>query len=91
MAVADNPQQHRFEVAQDGATAFLSYRLDDGAIALVHTEVPEALEGKGIGSSLATAAFDYARSKKLRVVVICPFVGRWLERHPENQDLVVKS
>ena len=80
----------RFTVETDGGTAFLRYdRPDDRTIGLRHTVVPEAAAGRGIGSALARAAFDYARSSGLRVVVTCPFVTEWLQRHPEERDVVV--
>ena len=87
MNVEHNEHSHRFEVKSDGAVALLQYRPSDNAIALLHTEVPPPLEGRGIASALATAAFEYARSHNLRVVVICPYVARWLEKHPDQRDL----
>ena len=89
MSVDNNEKHHQFEVHADGQMAFLSYRMDGDAIVLEHTRVPPQLEGRGIASSMATAAFDYARSKHLRVVVICPYVQSWLERHPEQRDIVI--
>ena len=44
--VKDNPAASRFEMASGGAVAFVEYeRAGDGRIALLHTEVPEALSG----------------------------------------------
>jgi len=86
--VDNNDSKHRFEIQSDGEVAFMSYRLDSGRIVLVHTEVPQALEGRGIASALAKGAFDYARSKHLQVGVVCPFVTKWLEKHPEQRDIV---
>ena len=88
MNVEHNESAHRFEVRSEGKVAFLQYRPDKGAIALLHTKVPPPLEGRGIASSLATAAFDYARSHQLGVVVICPYVTKWLEKHPDQRDIV---
>jgi uncharacterized protein len=50
---------------------------------LVHTEVPSALEGRGIGGRLVKAAMDAARAEGRQVVARCPFVRSYLERHPE--------
>ena len=88
MNAEHNQNTHRFEIKADGEVAFLEYRPEKGAIALVHTKVPPALEGRGIASALATAAFDYARSHQLKVVVICPYVGGWLQKHPDQRDIV---
>lgn len=88
MNVEHNEQTHRFEIKSEGEVAFLEYRPKDGEIALLHTRVPPPLEGRGLASSLATAAFDYARSHHLQVVVICPYVAKWLEKHADQRDIV---
>ena len=54
--VVDRPDLGRFELTMDGHTAELVYRIVGGHLVLVHTEVPEALEGRGIGGALVEAA-----------------------------------
>jgi len=56
----------------------------------MHTEVPEKLGGKGIGTALAAYGFEYAKENDLPVKIYCPFVLTYFKRHPELQDLVVK-
>jgi predicted GNAT family acetyltransferase len=87
--VEHNPKHRQFEVRENGELAFLSYRMDGDAMCLEHTRVPQPLEGRGIASALAKTAFDFARSNQLRIVVICPFVQKWLDKHPEQRDIVV--
>jgi predicted GNAT family acetyltransferase len=89
--VIDNREQHRFEVNIDGSTAHLEYRLWSNFISLIHTHVPGALEGRGIGGALARTGLEYAREHGIKVVPLCPFVRSYLERHPEYQDLVWKK
>lgn len=86
--VKNNEGAHRFEVEVEGHQAILDYRLTGNRLFLVHTEVPEAIERRGVGSSLARAALEFARSKNLGVVAVCPFVANYLQKHPEFQDLV---
>jgi len=50
-SVTDNITHHRFEMVVDGQTAFLDYAFEDGRLVLIHTEVPQALEGHGIGAT----------------------------------------
>ena len=88
-AVERNEERHRFEARVGEDLAVLVYRdAPDGALVLIHTEVPEPLQGTGVGGQLARAALDYARSVGRRVVVICPFVKAFLDRHPEYRDLL---
>ena len=86
--VVNNDRNSRFEVEQDGDVAYLRYELRPGKVALIHTEVPEELEGHGIGSALARAGLDYARANGLKALVLCPFIQSYLQRHPEYQDIV---
>lgn len=85
--ITDNTARHRYELAVDGATAFVLYRRKPGVITFIHTEVPEALAGRGIGSRLARHVLDAARRDGLRVVPLCPFIADWMARHPEYDDL----
>jgi predicted GNAT family acetyltransferase len=87
-SVRNNKEAHRFEVDLDGELAVSNYRLRDDTIFVTHTEVPPALEGRGIGNILARVALDYARANRLRVVPRCKFIASFIKRHPEYQDLV---
>ena len=86
--VVMNPQTGRFELSQDGATAFAEYRVGDGDMLLPHTVVPEALGGHGIGGLLAQAALGYARQHGLKVKPTCSFIAAYITRHPDWQDVV---
>ena len=89
--VHDNPAESRFETMIDGATAVAEYRLADGRITFTHTVVPQALEGRGVGSALVRAALAAARERGLKVVPRCSFVAGYMRRHPETQDLLDPS
>jgi predicted GNAT family acetyltransferase len=86
--VRDNVDQHRFELAVDGHTAFSQYKLAPGMITFLHTEVPKELEGHGIGSRLVRGELEVARAQGLKVVAKCPFVAAYIKKHPEFQDLL---
>ncbi len=86
--VVHNPEQHRFEITQEGHTAELVYRLKPGRIVMVHTGVPAELEGRGLAKELAVAGLSYAREHGLKVVPLCPFVVSYVKRHPEYLDLI---
>jgi predicted GNAT family acetyltransferase len=80
----------RFELEGDGHIAYLEYALAEPVLELIHTEVPEAMRGTGIGSTLVQSALDWARKHKLKVDVICPYVAAYLKKHPEYSDLIVR-
>jgi uncharacterized protein len=83
-----NLEDSRFEIRVDEQLAFLFFRLRGTKLSLIHTEVPTALQHQGLGDALARAALEYARGHSLRVKVICPFVAKYLTKHPEFQELV---
>ena len=86
--VTNNTEASQFEVVIDGETALASYRLEGDTITFPHTVVPEAFEGRGIGSALVKAGLGYARENGLKVIPLCSFFAGYMERHPETHDLV---
>jgi len=89
--VTNNESANRFEARVGEDLAILMYMRQPNALVLTHTEVPEELEGRGLGGDLARAAMEYARAEGLRIVPRCPFVVTWLKRHPEYEDVVQKQ
>ena len=86
--IRNNEAEHRYELEVDGSLAIAEYRLRPGRVTFTHTEVPDALAGRGIGKRLVKAALDDARAKGLKVVPACPFVKHYIETHPEERDLL---
>ena len=87
--IRDNPALGRFELDAEGHTAVSYYKLAPGVITFTHTEVPPALEGRGIGSRLARGVLEAARARGLKVVAKCPFVSAYIAKHPEFGDLLL--
>ncbi|MFC3230965.1 GNAT family N-acetyltransferase [Marinibaculum pumilum] len=83
-----NTEAGRFELEVDGHTAFIEYRPADNHLVLVHTEVPSALGGQGIGTRLARGSFDLLRRSGEKVELRCDFLRRFVEKHPDYRDLL---
>ncbi len=89
MSNARSVSRSRFELEEMGETAYLEFDLESGGwITLLHSEVPEALRGRGIAGTQAKTGLEYARDNNLKVDVMCPLVANHLSKHPEFQDLV---
>ena len=88
LAVTHNPAEHRFELTLDGHLAVLDYILMDDIIVFTHTGVPPEIEGRNAGVELARTGLEYARENGLGVRSKCWFVSKYLQRHPEYQDLL---
>src|SRR6188472_2495056 len=87
-AFRDNEERSRFELDVDGAIAFVTYRKADGAITLVHTEVPPELGGRGVGSKLGRATLEAVRAQGRKLSVECDFIRAFIGKHPEYGDLL---
>ena len=81
--VTDNAASERFELVEDGHAAEFVYHLSGSRLTLIHTEVPEALGGRGLGGVLVRAALERARRDHLTIVPNCLFARSWLEKHPD--------
>lgn len=84
------PAAKRFEarVAGSDAVAHLDVRPSTDLWTLTHVEVPPSLEGRGVGSALVRAALAHVRALGAQVRPLCPFVLGYLERHPQEADVV---
>ena len=92
LTVRDNPERHRFEIDLGGGEfAIAEYTLPAGKIMFTHTEVPQAHEGKGLGTMLIEAGLAAARERGLKVIPICPFFAAYIKKHVEVQDLLDPS
>lgn len=91
ISVRDNEAEQRYEALVDGHLAAVVYEREGERITYLHTEVPEALAGRGIGSALAHTALEDARAQGMTIVPLCPFVVGYLRRHPEYLTLVEES
>lgn len=84
----DNKELQQFEMNINGYIALIAYEQQGDVLALTHTEVPEELEGKGVGSVLVEKTLHYIESKKQQIIPLCPFVQSYIKRHPEWERIV---
>lgn len=92
ITVADRPEEARYELTVDGERAgFLTYRVSEDVIWMLHAEVDPAREGQGLGSRLVRGTLDDARRRGLSVRPVCPFVAAYIDRHPDYADLVASG
>lgn len=57
-------------------------------IIIDHTEVSDALRGKGAGKQLVAAAVTFARENNLKIIPLCPFAKSVFDRTPEFHDVL---
>ena len=86
--VTHNAARSRFESAPQGLLATCDYRRQGEVLVLHHTEVPPALQGRGVAAELVRVALDFARDQGLRVRPNCSYVACYMRRHPETLELL---
>lgn len=86
--VVNNTERKRYELHAEGGLAVAYYEPRGDALAFVHTVVPERLQGRGLASTLIKAALADVRQRGLKVIAECPFVAAYIDRHPEERDLL---
>lgn len=87
----DNTEAKQYEFHIGDQIARIEYIRVPERIFLTHTEVPQSLEGQGIGSAIIKAALEDIKAKDLTLIPMCPFVAGYIKRHPEWRPLVLKG
>ncbi len=79
-----------FFVGKEGVIeAELVYHLKaNGDMVIEHTEVSEALEGKGVGKKLVETAVEYARTQGIKIIPLCPYANALFKITPEWNDVL---
>ena len=90
--VVHDPDRSRYVLMRDGRElGETQYRLRDGVLTFVHTEIDPAVQEKGLGTMLVAGALDQVRSdREERVTATCRFVKHYLETHDETVDLTTR-
>jgi len=86
--VIDNTDRRRFELAVDGQLAFANYRMVGDAAHITHVETPVALRGGGVAGRLMAGALAIIRARGQKVKPVCPYAVAYIQRHPQEQDLL---
>lgn len=79
----------RYSVTVDGHVSEMTFsRASPRLIIIDHTDVPDALRGKGVGQALALHAVEDARQGGWKIIPLCPFMRAQVGRHPDWQDVI---
>lgn len=78
----------RFEAVVEGHSCVLDFTVDGDVASMNHVGVPQAVGGRGIAGILTRHALEWAGEQGLKIRARCPYVSRWIERHPEYRTLL---
>ena len=82
----ENETKGSFFIVEDGLrVGEMTYvHSGPGKIIIDHTEVHPSQEGKGIGKKLLAATVEYARKNNLKILPVCPYAKRVMEKSPDE-------
>lgn len=80
--ISDNKAASRFELIENGSTAFADYHITDDTLYIDYVEAPPALRGTGAAGRLMEGVMATARERSLKVIPICGYAAAWIKRHP---------
>ncbi len=85
-----NTDEQRYEITVDGILAGFTQALVDGdVVTFPHTVVFDEFEGQGLAGQLVSGALDDVRAQGKKVIATCPYVKRFIEKHPDYADLLL--
>lgn len=86
----NNEKNGVFEIYEDGVKAGeMTYTwAETDKFIIDHTEVNEQYGGLGLGKKLVEAAVNFAREKGIKIVPLCSFAKKTIEKTPEFQDVL---
>ena len=84
----DNTDLGRFELDEQGHTAYADYRRTTDQLIIDYVESPPPLRGAGTAGRLLTAIAEEARLEGLKIVPICGYAAAWLRRSKDYRDLL---
>lgn len=93
ITVRHNAERERFEILDSGRVIGKAvYKAYDGGSSpqriFYHTVVNEEYGGQGLAGQLATVALDETAAAGIAIVPVCPFIKKFLTKHPEYAENV---
>lgn len=87
--VRNAPALNRFEIYDGDEIAGFAEYLDHGQQRIFHhTEIGEKFGGKGLATKLIGTALAETARAGLRIVPVCPFVVKYVDKHDDLADSV---
>lgn len=88
-----NDSKGSFYIEEDGITlAEMTYSIAGTELMIInHTEVSDTLRGKKIGYQLVKTAAEFARTKNIKIMPLCPFAKAVMEKQEKEFSDVLRS
>ena len=95
LPIVHDAKAHRFTATLADGVCEIDYHLVESTasatgptMAITHTGVPSALEGRGLAAKMVAHALAHARAQGWQVRPVCSYVQLYMTRHAETRDLL---
>lgn len=85
MKVEENRIVYEIEGQEIGEIEFKE--LDNNTVDIYHTYVNPDYQGQQIASKLVKELFKKLKKENKKAMISCSYVARWIEKHPEYNDI----
>ena len=87
-AIEHDPVRRQYVMHVGGERAFVDYVDRDGIRCLVHSEVPAALRGKGVGKVLVEGTFRHLTDDGHRARAVCSYIRAVAKRSATWREVI---
>jgi uncharacterized protein len=94
ITIRNNTERSRFEMLDADAVIGQAAYVDDtgqGQRIFYHTVISEEYGGRGLAGVLAAQALDETVAAGLMIVPVCPYIKKYLGKHPGFEANVVAT
>lgn len=88
MEIVHDKEGKKFILDINGEQAKVDYVVKNDMLYLVHSEVPYALRGKGIGKVLVEKAFEKLTEEGYKAVAICSYIKTVATRSEKWKQII---
>jgi predicted GNAT family acetyltransferase len=78
----DNKEKNQFELHINNQISVIEYQIKGNRFVLLHTAVPEALQGRGIAKILVEKSLQVIDSYGMKIMPLCPYIVNYLNKNP---------
>ena len=86
--VVHNSAAQQFELRVGDLLCLLQYRVAGAKMIIFHTEVPPAVQNRGLAERMTKAALEFARAEGFKVEPRSPYTAAFLRQRREYSDLL---
>ncbi|MDG2448843.1 MAG: GNAT family N-acetyltransferase [Saprospiraceae bacterium] len=81
-------KNQQFRISIEEVIAKVDYRMREGLMLLVHSEVPYSLRGQGIGRVLVEKVFEYIDVHNLKASALCSFIAAVANKSDKWKEII---